>query len=352
MVCPQDETFPELGVGSTEACDDQESVCSNEREGDAFPKAFDRDRVTPTTLQKSNAGESLDSTSGAGAESITSPKSPKDYSTSATSATTSTPKTETTPKDRLDTSEITRELRSLEERRRSLLDHHWAVPSKDRSTDDDSVDDSTTASNATSVVATAVSSSSASTSTAPTANSTAVGNLMHGIGSISIDNESIIEKLTKENCHDSGIDIRDPVLPAVTQTKKVYSDADIVLSSDWVPPITIAPTDFNDTPSRTQASSSSSGLGTSSSLDHTIGRKKTSSVSFSVDDNNEQNQSNHHHSTSSDKSSDKKNKMLKRLSYPLTWVEGLTGDVKQDSTESAPNTGDSNQSVFSKVFSR
>lgn len=46
--------------------------------------------------------------------------------------------------------------------------------------------------------------------------------------------------------------------------------------------------------------------------------------------------------------------MLKRLSNPLTWVEGLTGETgsKSDSTESAPNTGDSNQSVFSKVFSR
>lgn len=54
--------------------------------------------------------------------------------------------------------------------------------------------------------------------------------------------------------------------------------------------------------------------------------------------------------------------MLKRLSYPLTWVEGLTGDGaaptsggsvgKSQDTESAPNTGDSNQSVFSKVFSR
>lgn len=47
--------------------------------------------------------------------------------------------------------------------------------------------------------------------------------------------------------------------------------------------------------------------------------------------------------------------MLKRLSYPLTWVEGLTGESggkPNESTESAPNTGDSNQSVFSKVFSR
>jgi len=54
--------------------------------------------------------------------------------------------------------------------------------------------------------------------------------------------------------------------------------------------------------------------------------------------------------------------MLKRLSYPLTWVEGLTGEgggspnassgSKSTDNDSAPNTGDSNQSVFSKVFSR
>lgn len=43
--------------------------------------------------------------------------------------------------------------------------------------------------------------------------------------------------------------------------------------------------------------------------------------------------------------------MLKRLSYPLSWVEGLTGEPGKES-ESAPTTSDSNQSVFSKVFSR
>jgi hypothetical protein len=44
--------------------------------------------------------------------------------------------------------------------------------------------------------------------------------------------------------------------------------------------------------------------------------------------------------------------MLKRLSYPLSWVEGLTGEPGKPETESAPTTSDSNQSVFSKVFSR
>lgn len=44
--------------------------------------------------------------------------------------------------------------------------------------------------------------------------------------------------------------------------------------------------------------------------------------------------------------------MLKRLSYPLSWVEGFTGEPGKPENESAPNTSDSNQSVFSKVFSR
>lgn len=45
--------------------------------------------------------------------------------------------------------------------------------------------------------------------------------------------------------------------------------------------------------------------------------------------------------------------MLKRLSYPLSWVEGLTGEPgKSGESDSAPTTSDSNQSVFSKVFSR
>lgn len=150
-------------------------------------------------------------------------------------------------------------------------------------------------------------------------------------------------QLTKESCHDSGIDIREPSLPPVT-AKKNYSDADIILSSEWAPPLTIAPALYTESPpsilnAQSQAQSHNLDSG---------GRKKTSSVSFSVEDGGSNDQS-----SSSDKSTDnKKNKMLKRLSYPLTWVEGLTGDGKPAESESAPNTGDSNQSVFSKVFSR
>lgn len=60
-------------------------------------------------------------------------------------------------------------------------------------------------------------------------------------------------------------------------TKKNYSDADIVLSSDFVPPITIAPaTITTDTKSNS-----------STSTDDNDSRKKTSSVSFSVEDSSE-----------------------------------------------------------------
>lgn len=81
--------------------------------------------------------------------------------------------------------------------------------------------------------------------------------------------------LTKASCHDSGIDIRDPV-PVVPQipAKAKYSDADIVLSTDWVPPVTIVPT--NVTTTQPEESSPSS-----------AGRKKTSSVSFSLDSTTE-----------------------------------------------------------------
>lgn len=127
-----------------------------------------------------------------------------------------------------------------------------------------------------------------------------------------------------------------------------------MLSSEWVPPLTIAPTVYTETLSA--AALSAQHRAQSQNLE-VGGRKKTSSVSFSVDDGSEASGPGGSGggaggSTSSDKTADKKNKMLKRLSYPLTWVEGFTGEGKPESVDSAPNTGDSGQSVFSKVFSR
>lgn len=47
--------------------------------------------------------------------------------------------------------------------------------------------------------------------------------------------------------------------------------------------------------------------------------------------------------------------MLKRLSYPLSWVEGFTGEATApvSQSDSLPTSADShNTSVFSKVFNR
>nr|XP_050852714.1 oxidation resistance protein 1 isoform X6 [Vespula vulgaris] len=284
----KDETFPEL------AGDDNESVCScAEREGDAFPKAFDRELVTPTNLQSQDDNLAT-----------TKEKEEKEK--------------DSTEKEPCVGGQASR---TLEERRRSMLDHHWAVPSKDRSTfsvDDEQQD-------------------SLNSDKTESAKSNAIPE----------DEEGSLVKLS---CHDSGIDIRDPnpPLPVVQPmpSKKVYSDADIVLSSEWVPPITIAPTNI-----------------TTSSLDsgpNINGRKKASSVSFSLDSNSEEPEKDEEHKED-DKQESRKNKMLKRLSYPLSWVgmEGLTGDREEenksvsDRVSSLPNSADSHHSsVFSKVFSR
>ncbi|CAL7949810.1 unnamed protein product [Xylocopa violacea] len=279
----KEESFPEL------TADDSENVCSStERDGDAFPKAFERDFVTPTNLQNEE------------------------------NATTTKEK-----EKEKETKEVCgggQASRTLEERRRSLLDHHWPVPSKDQypwpvedeqqnSLNSDKTD-------------------SAKSKTIPE------------------DEEGSLVKLS---CHDSGIDIRDPNPPfPVVQpnpTKKVYSDADIVLSSDWVPPITIAPTNVT-----------TDSLDTGSAVN---GRKKASSVSFSLESNNAEEPEKDEDHKDDDKQETRRNKMLKRLSYPLSWMEGLTGEKEEetksgsDKVSSLPNSADSHHSsVFSKVFSR
>lgn len=96
----KDETFPELGTGG----DDAESICScadRDRDGDAFPKAFERDLVTPTNIQ-TDTDEHHRQKSG---------------------------------EEEIDDDMMKTEVRSAEERRKSMLDHHWAIPSKDRSMD-------------------------------------------------------------------------------------------------------------------------------------------------------------------------------------------------------------------------
>nr|CAH7760992.1 unnamed protein product [Callosobruchus chinensis] len=251
----KDETFSELVTG-----DDAESVCScTEREGDAFPKAFDRELVTPTNLEEHENGQ-----------------------------------------------------KTLEERRKSLLDHHWAIPSRDRQSID--------------------------TDEMPAISASALQEQQ-----ATDDDEQ--DSLNKESCHDSGIDIREtslPPIPPVVQKKK-YSDAEIVLSKDWVPPITIAP----------------SNLTTTEPTDST-GRKKTNSVSFSLDSTSEADggsgsagSGGEGQKEDGEKSDSRKNKMLKRLSYPLSWMETLGGEKDDDKTPSHPHSAADVQhsSVFSKVFS-
>nr|XP_013098206.1 unnamed protein product [Stomoxys calcitrans] len=233
---------------------------------------------------------------------------------------------------------------TLEERRKSLLDHHWAIPSKDRSSEDEGDNESNTTAD------------SGARGQEPHSATSSISGIMANLASgvVNAGDLEQLEQLSKQSCYDSGIDIRDPIPNVQPIPKKtVYSDADIVLSSDWVPPKPISSiTPLGESPPRTSGLDAGAVAGA---------RKKTSSVSFSVDDNNETAQPAQAQTQVDKNAADKKNKMLKRLSYPLTWVEGLTGDGapvsggsvgKSQDTESAPNTGDSNQSVFSKVFSR
>uniref|UniRef100_A0A1B6DNH2 Oxidation resistance protein 1 n=1 Tax=Clastoptera arizonana TaxID=38151 RepID=A0A1B6DNH2_9HEMI len=285
----KDETFPELR-SSTEDEEDEEngSMCScsgTQREGDAFPKAFERDLVTPTNL--SVPGEKLSSSH----ELI--PEEEKEE------------EEEEEPKQGV--IEAVAMIKSLEERRKSSLDHHWAVPSKVRSLEEETT----------------------SAPEVPVVEESRRGS------------EGLLVKLS---CHDSGIDIRDPPpapLPVVQPNKKiVYSDADILLSDDFAPPVTIQPLLLPE----------------DESLER---RKKTSSVSFSLDDTKEGDEELvplREKKDDDDKHETKKNKMLKRLSYPLAWMEGFTGD-KDDKEASLPSSAESSHpshssSVFSKVFSR
>ncbi|XP_033241570.1 oxidation resistance protein 1 isoform X3 [Drosophila pseudoobscura] len=345
----------EAEIGSLEITDDQESLCSSTgRDGDAFPKAFERERIEDSSLEAKDSA-----------------------------------KTDAEDEDKKTGLGLTDTRTTLEERRKSLLDHHWAIPSKDRyclsnsrrSSEDEADNESnitvdsgarsqdplSAASSVSGVPHSSINLGGAGAAPGAAAMAGSGGQLP-GTGMMpppsGIDLEHL-EQLSKQSCYDSGIDIREPV-PSVQPIPKktVYSDADIVLSSDWVPPKNIVPTHFGESPPRSTI------LG--QSLDAGAGaggaRKKTSSVSFSVDDEAAQQaqvQAQVAATLASDKQSEKKNKMLKRLSYPLTWVEGLTGEGgavpapgsgtgslnKSADTDSAPNTGDSNQSVFSKVFS-
>lgn len=115
-----------------------------------------------------------------------------------------------------------------------------------------------------------------------------------------LDNDNLDKLSCHDSGHGSGIDIRDPaifqqLLPqlqqnAPAQPPKKYSDADIVLSSDWVPPIPLA-THLNPDGTRTNMFAAAQAGAQQLNADHG-GRKKTSSVSFSVDDSEQHPHSN------------------------------------------------------------
>ncbi|XP_053969759.1 nuclear receptor coactivator 7 isoform X4 [Anastrepha ludens] len=320
--------------GSMETCDDQESLCSHTGERDKDDEKGVEAKESAKTDNDDDDGAKTNKT----ADEADADDMKKSLNLSDTRTT-------------------------LEERRKSLLDHHWAIPSKDRSSEDEGDNESQTTIDS---GARGQDPHSATSSISGVGAVSGVGVSVPG-GLAPADLEHL-EELSKQSCYDSGIDIREPIPNLQPIPKKtVYSDADIVLSSDWVPPKTISPSLMSESPPRSSVLSAQSldaGSGSGG------GRKKTSSVSFSVDDNNGEQQAAAAVAASaaatanqSDKNAEKKNKMLKRLSYPLTWVEGLTGEAggppgtggslgKSADSESAPNTGDSNQSVFSKVFSR
>ncbi|KAK3913640.1 Oxidation resistance protein 1 [Frankliniella fusca] len=324
----KDETFPELAPGrsSTEEDDavenengDNESECSLPagREGSAFPKAFERDLVTPTNLTVSQNTSRQTSVE----ENISQEEK----------------------KDGLESSgdEAYTMIRKMEERRMSSLDHHWAVPKQKGSQDSKDGDGEVVTKNK--------------------------DDLCHLSAAIAegLDEQEGNGNLVKSSCHDSGIDIRDadqpPLPPIIPCTKKVFSDADIVMASknEFVPPITVAPTNYL-TELEQQSGDDSTTSGSMLAAAPTS-RKKTSSVSFSVDD--EAKEGKDSKEDDADKQESRKNKMLKRLSYPLAWMEGFTGDKdEKDALPGLPSSADSqssghsgsgqHSSVFSKVFSR
>ncbi|XP_063394529.1 oxidation resistance protein 1 isoform X23 [Cydia fagiglandana] len=265
----KDETFPELqaanGEGEGGACDERPgSGDPEDRGGAAFPKAFERELVTPTALQQ----------------------------------------------------------QSTEERRKSLLDHHWAIPSKDRM----SIDQGSEVSSSTDHKEDGAEGAEAGASVEATEPGS--GTEADEAGDEAGPQPADALHLVKLSYHDSGIDIRDPLLHVTpAKSKKVYSDADIVLSAEWVPPVCLP---------RGEPPLSAPPLGEAERAP-----RKPAAVSFSLDGNNQKEDAN---------KPDKKNKMLKRLSYPLSWVEGLTGEGAPAAGEALPAADTHNTSVFSKVF--
>jgi LysM repeat protein len=287
----KDETFPELR-SSTEDEEEDGSICScnaQRNDGAAFPKAFDRDLVTPSPMNRPNDALKRSDKELA----IEHIGNEDDRPLSSMSA----------------EQDAVCSIRNMEQRRQSSIDQHWAMPNKVRSLDDEPP-------------------------------------VHHAVQETVEDSEPSSGYLVKQSCHDSGIDIRDPpVLPIPRKT--VYSDADILLSeSEFLPPVSVIPLSSDHLNDAVQ-----------------LRKKKTTSVSFSLEDSKEQDSAGAIEIQKVDEQAEKqaqetkKNKMLKRLSYPLSWMEGFTGDKDNEKEPSVPSSAESSHlshssSVFSKVFSR
>ncbi|XP_025195396.1 oxidation resistance protein 1 isoform X5 [Melanaphis sacchari] len=287
----KDETFPELR-SSTEDEEEDGSICScnaQRNDGAAFPKAFDRDLVTPSPMNRSSDALKRSDKELA----IENISNEDDRPLSSMSA----------------EQDAVCSIRNMEQRRQSSIDQHWAMPNKVRSLDDEPP-------------------------------------VHHAVQETVEDSEPSNGYLVKQSCHDSGIDIRDPpVLPIPRKT--VYSDADILLSeSEFLPPVPVLPLSSDHLNDTVQ-----------------LRKKKTTSVSFSLEDSKEPDSAGAIEVQKVDEQAEKqaqetkKNKMLKRLSYPLSWMEGFTGDKDSEKEASVPSSAESSHlshssSVFSKVFSR
>ncbi|XP_063223765.1 oxidation resistance protein 1 isoform X4 [Bacillus rossius redtenbacheri] len=332
----KDETFPELAPARSSPefdneTEDNESVCSctgrDRRDGDAFPKAFDRDLVTPTNLVQSDSEASTSEQKDSRQVSFESCSS--NYQKTDVDGVSKT--------DSEKSEDLEEVIRIDAERRKSCIDHHWSIPSVDRSLDKETENILT---------------------------EECKKDAADGSG-----DETESGSLVKLSCHDSGIDIHEAgvsenvgsqattstgdadeldLSSIVPVTKKVFSDADIINGAgfDFVPPLTTA-----------ELSTIIAQESTDSSLTSDGSRKKTSSVSFSLDSNQEGEGSVADKDSGGEEGLEKhetrRNKMLKRLSYPLTWMEGLTGGDEKDGLPGLPGMeGTHHSSVFSKVFSR
>ncbi|KAH9634210.1 hypothetical protein HF086_001412 [Spodoptera exigua] len=319
----KDETFPELQAATGESADGEPAADARpgdeaeDRGGAAFPKAFDRELVTPTALQQ----------------------------------------------------------QSTEDRRKSLLDQHWAIPSKDRMSIDQGRKSLLFTQKLPPPIVLNVELCLQISSTADAGKEETTGPEPEAADSIAVAEGSDAgdageapdhdaQHLVKLSYHDSGIDIRDPLLHVTPANSKkgslidcdeyyheidtIYESKELEIDRDWHRDAAHALQCFLVLHKNADARSDS----VYSSCDEVRGDdvilvptklSKCSPISAS-------------HRINLYVFIAFSKQMLKRLSYPLSWVEGLTGEggAQGSQSDSLPTSADSHNStsVFSKVFNR